>query len=70
MSYKLPRGSKVRKIIEGLLRLIIMKQIKDRNSKIFDEILGAIKEIKYGEVVIVIHDSKIVRIEKKEKKRF
>ncbi len=66
----MPRGSKVRKIIEGLLRLIIMKQIKDRNSKIFDEILGAIKEIKYGEVVIVIHDSKIVRIEKKEKKRF
>jgi hypothetical protein len=70
LSYKLPRGSKVRKIIEGLLRLIIMKQIKDRNSKIFDEILGAIKEIKYGEVVIVINDYKIVRIEKKEKKRF
>ncbi len=47
-----------------------MKQIKDNNSKIFAEILGAIKEIKYGEVVIVIHDSKIVQIEKKEKKRF
>ncbi|MCK4533188.1 YezD family protein [bacterium] len=47
-----------------------MKQIKDNNSKIFNEILRAIKEINYGEVVIVIHDSKIVQIEKKEKKRF
>ncbi len=47
-----------------------MEQIKDKNSEIFAEILKAIRKIKYGEVIIVIHDSKIVQIEKKEKKRF
>ena len=34
------------------------------------EIVKAIHEINYGEVVIAIHNSEIVQIEKKEKKRF
>ena len=40
------------------------------NQKILQEIIEPIKQINYGEVVITIHDSKIVQIEKKEKKRF
>lgn len=34
------------------------------------EILKAIKNIKFGSVEVVIHDSKVVQIEKKEKIRF
>ena len=37
---------------------------------ILDEILKFIRQINYGEVVITIHDSKIVQVEKREKKRF
>lgn len=34
------------------------------------EIVRAIKEIRYGAVEIVIHDGKVVQIERKEKVRF
>lgn len=34
------------------------------------EIFDAIESISYGEVVITIHDKKVVQIEKREKKRF
>jgi len=34
------------------------------------EILLAIKNIRYGSVEIIIHDSKVVQIERKEKVRF
>ena len=34
------------------------------------EIVDFIQKIKYGEVVITVHDSDIVQIEKREKKRF
>lgn len=37
---------------------------------ILNEINQAIRQINYGEIVITIHDSKIVQIEKREKKRF
>lgn len=40
------------------------------NRKALDEIIKSIQQINYGEVVITIHDSKIVQTEKKEKKRF
>ena len=33
------------------------------------EIISALKSIRYGSIEIVIHDSKIVQIEKKEKFR-
>ena len=40
------------------------------DKKILDEILKFIRQINFGEVVITIHDSKIVQVEKREKKRF
>ena len=43
---------------------------KDIDQSILNEILDAIQKLKYGEVVITVHNSKIVQIEKKEKKRF
>jgi hypothetical protein len=43
---------------------------KGINQEILEEIIKSIQQINYGEVVIVIHNSKIVQIEKKEKRRF
>lgn len=40
------------------------------NSALLKEIARSIQEIKYGEIVIKIHNSKVVEIEKKEKRRF
>jgi hypothetical protein len=34
------------------------------------EITEMIRQIRYGEVVISIHDSEVVQIEKREKKRY
>lgn len=39
-------------------------------QEVIDEIVKAVQGIAYGEVTIVLHDSKIVQIERKEKKRF
>ena len=39
-------------------------------SQALKEIVEAIHKIKYGEVVITIHDSKIVQIEERKKFRF
>ncbi|KMQ52553.1 hypothetical protein CHISP_0322 [Chitinispirillum alkaliphilum] len=51
-----------------------MEQEKKVPGRVADhvhkEIIDAISGITYGEVVVTIHDSKIVQIEKKEKKRF
>jgi hypothetical protein len=41
-----------------------------RSDSIHDEILMCVKNITFGEVVITVHNSKVVQIEKKEKKRF
>jgi hypothetical protein len=46
------------------------KDNKDIDPKILHEIIEAVGKMKYGEVVITIHDSKIVQIEEKNKKRF
>ncbi len=43
---------------------------KSISPEIYQEIVEAIQNLKYGEVVITVHDSKVVQIEKKEKKRF
>jgi len=40
------------------------------SRKIKEELLESIEKISFGEVVVTIHDSKIVQVEKKEKKRF
>ena len=42
----------------------------EMKQEIIEEIFQALKKINYGEVVITIHNSKIVQIENKEKKRF
>jgi len=42
----------------------------DEEESINREILFAIKNIRYGSVEIIIHDSKVVQIERKEKVRF
>lgn len=40
------------------------------DQKIVDEIVKTLHEMQYGELVITIHDGRLVQIEKKEKKRF
>jgi hypothetical protein len=45
-------------------------QKRNINQRILNEIVESVHQINYGEVVIVIHNSKIVQIEKKEKRRF
>ena len=40
------------------------------DKSILREIVDFIQQINYGEVVITVHDSDIVQIEKREKKRF
>ncbi len=40
------------------------------NDDITNKILLAIKDIRFGSLEVVIHDSKVVQIERKEKIRF
>ena len=40
------------------------------DQRVLNELVKSIQQINYGEVVITIHNSKIVQVEKKEKKRF
>jgi len=49
-----------------------MKEKKDKkvDQEVLDEIIKSIEEINFGEVVITVHNSKVVQIEKKVKKRF
>ncbi len=47
-----------------------MTQKKEIEQGILEEIIKSVQRINYGEVVLTIHNSKIVQIEKKEKKRF
>jgi len=58
--------------IDSVLGADIMVNTSQKkiDHKVLRAIIDPIKQITYGEVVITIHDSKIVQIEKKEKKRF
>ena len=40
------------------------------NENLLKQIKDAVERIRYGSVEIVIHDSKVVQIERKEKLRF
>lgn len=59
-----------------LNRYELKKYMSNQNSaetnenEIVNEILAAVRSIRYGSVEIVIHDSKVVQIERKEKLRF
>ena len=44
-------------------------QSQEQNQDIADKILLAIKDLRFGSVEVVIHDSKVVQIERKEKIR-
>jgi hypothetical protein len=44
-------------------------QSQEHNQDIVDKILLAIKDLRFGSVEVVIHDSKVVQIERKEKIR-
>lgn len=46
------------------------KNSGEEDEEIKNEILLAIKSIRFGSVEIIIHDSKVVQIERKEKVRF
>jgi hypothetical protein len=39
-------------------------------SEVDAEVLRALRNIRYGSVEITIHDSRVVQIERKEKRRF
>ena len=39
-------------------------------SEVENQLLHAVKGVRYGSVEIIIHDSRIVQIERKEKVRF
>jgi len=43
---------------------------KKIDSRIIDEVIDAVLKMRHGEVVITVYDSKIVQIQKTEKKRF
>ena len=43
---------------------------QDTDARIIEEIMRSIRQIRYGEVVVTVHDAKVVQIEKTEKKRF
>ncbi len=45
-------------------------QIRRKDMEVLEEVKKAIESIKFGEIVITIHDGRVVQIEKREKKRF
>ena len=56
----------------GVLSMRIQElsiQSQEQNQDIANKILLAIKDLRFGSVEIVIHDSKVVQIERKEKIR-
>ena len=42
----------------------------EKEQEKIEEIIRLIKQVHFGEVVVTIHDSKIVQVERREKKRF
>lgn len=43
---------------------------KKSDSRLAEEIMKAVREIRYGSIQITIHDSKVVQIDKTEKVRW
>ncbi len=48
----------------------ISKNTDHHNVSVEEHILEAIRAIKYGAVEVLIHDSRVVQVEKTEKLRF
>jgi hypothetical protein len=49
---------------------IMMRDRKAEDREIVSEIIQFIDQTRYGELVVTIHDSRVVQIEKREKRRF
>ena len=47
-----------------------MVEEKNDSREIYEKLVKYVQEIRYGSVVVVIQDGKIVQIEKNEKVRF
>jgi hypothetical protein len=43
---------------------------KEIDPRILKEIVESVSKMKFGEVVITVHDARVVQIEEKKKKRF
>jgi hypothetical protein len=57
---------------KGLLNMSAQQRViqsQEHNQEIAQKILLAIKDLRFGSVEVVIHDSKVVQIERKEKIR-
>ncbi len=39
-------------------------------ASVMEELRQCLKDLAFGEVIITVHDSRVVQIEKREKKRF
>ena len=46
------------------------KEYDSQEAFIMEEVVQCLKNIAYGEIIITVHDSRIVQIERREKKRF
>jgi len=46
------------------------RKSRELEPHIVSEIIRCIGDISYGEVVVTIHDARIVQVEKREKRRF
>jgi len=57
-----------RESVEKMAESVVVRM--GNEEKKVEEVLSIIKQVRYGEVVITIHNSEIMEIEKIEKMRF
>lgn len=48
----------------------MIENSRDVNEALIQKIITALKDLRYGSVQIIVHNSKIVQIERTEKSRF
>lgn len=46
------------------------KEYDSQDTFVIEELQQSLKDLAFGEIVITVHDSRVVQIEKREKKRF
>jgi len=49
---------------------VITTTIDTANAKIIEQLAESVKKLKFGQVVVTVHNSKIVQVERTEKIRF
>lgn len=69
------KGLTVKYVCATILKNVLqtMSKLKQKNKikqAIINEITLSLQKIEYGEVVITVHNAKVVQIETREKKRF